>query len=227
MNIRCIIVDDEPPAQNVLERYVREVPYLTLVETCDDALQALDVLNQHPIDLMFLDVQMPKMKGTALLKSLTHSPHVILVTAYPEYALEGFELNVVDYLLKPFSFERFIQAVDKVKHLINLEGPATRQHLLIKSDKRLFKVPFDQILYLQAYGDYVKVFRSGDKPLLTKERLSELEKQLENDHFTRIHRSYIISLEAVQFMEGNMVSIQNVLLPVSASYKEQLLEQLK
>jgi len=198
------------------------------VATCGNAFEALETLRQHPIDLLFLDINMPRLSGISLLKSLDKPPLVIFTTAYPEYAVEGFELEAVDYLLKPFSQERFIKAVNRAADKLTPTSPAPSrpESLLIKADKKLYKIDFQDITHLEAYGDYVKIF-TKDKMLLTKERLNTLELQLPSEQFTRIHRSYVIALSAIEFIEGNMVKVGKEKLPISENLKEELLEKLK
>ncbi|MEK7253226.1 MAG: LytTR family DNA-binding domain-containing protein, partial [Bacteroidota bacterium] len=178
--------------------------------------------------VLLLDVNMPKLSGIGLLKSLDRPPLVIFTTAYPEFAVEGFELEAVDYLLKPFSLERFIKAINRAADRLAGAVPPSENrsgHLLVKADKKLYKVDFQDILHLEAYGDYVKIF-TREKMLLTKERLAVLEESLPKQAFFRIHRSHVISLEAVEFIEGNMVSVGGLKLPVSEGLRETLVERL-
>ena len=232
MTLHCLIIDDEPPARKVLTHFISKTPYLELIASCPDALRAFQILEEKTIDVIFLDVRMPDILGTTFLKSLRNPPLVIFTTAYPEYAVEGFELEAVDYLLKPFSFERFLRATQKALYLLETEDKMREiaknelALLWVKSDKRLFKVSLKEVLYLQAYGDYIKIFRTRYKPLVTKERLTSIEKQLPHSRFFRIHRSYIISLDAVQFLEGNQVSINDTKLPISSAYKNELMNRL-
>jgi DNA-binding LytR/AlgR family response regulator len=199
------------------------------VATCANAFEAMEALRQHPVDLLFLDINMPKLSGISLLKTLDKPPLVVFTTAYPEFAVEGFELEAVDYLLKPFSLERFLRAINRASERLATPpttGPQAPQHLLVKADKKLYKIDFQDISYLEAYGDYVKVF-TKEKMLLTKERLANIERELPPGLFCRIHRSYIIALSAIDFIEGNMVKIGKEKLPVSEGLKEGLLAKLK
>jgi len=226
--IRCIAVDDEPLSLRIIEKYTADLPQLELSATCNDAFEAMEILRRLPVDLMFLDINMPKLSGISLLKALDKQPLVIFTTAYPEFAVEGFELEAVDYLLKPFSQERFIKAVNRAAD--RLTAPAIPEalplnFLMAKVDKKLFKIDIQDIIYLEAYGDYVKIFLK-DKMLLTKERLSTLEQQLPQNQFFRIHRSYVIALSAIEFIEGNLVKIGKEKLPVSENLKEGLIEKL-
>ncbi len=227
--INCIIVDDEPLSRRVIEKYLKDLPHLNLLASCSHAFEAMEILQKEHVDLMFLDINMPKLSGINFAKTLSNPPLIVFTTAYPEYAVEGFELEAVDYLLKPFSQERFLKAVNKVsKQLANIETlkrPNETSFLIVKADKKLYKLNFDDILYLQAYGDYVKIFTSK-KTLLTKERLSNLEASLPKNLFHKIHRSYIISLNAISFLEGNQVKINETLLPISNSNRAGLLAKL-
>lgn len=229
MTIRCIAVDDEPLSLRVIEKYVDKLPQLELVATCTDAFQTMEVLRQQNVELLLLDINMPKLSGISLVRSLDRPPLVVFTTAYSEHAVEGFELEAVDYLLKPFSLERFFKAINRVRDRLLAEPKNVNSgtgHLLVKADKKWYRLNLDDILYLEAFGDYVKIF-TKEKMLLTKERLGNLEAQLPDSQFFRIHRSYLISLAALDFVEGNMVAIGKVKLPVSANVKENLLLRLQ
>ena len=181
MVLRSLIVDDEPLARRVLENYIAQVPEIELVGSCAGADEAQQVVDKQTVDLIFLDIRMPGMSGLEYARSLTAGPLIIFVTAFPEHAVEGFELEAVDYLVKPFSLERFRQAVNRVKYLLEVENRhqvPTEPTLLIKADKKLYRLPFQTILYLEAFGDYVKVHTTRTKPLLTKDTLKHLENQL-------------------------------------------------
>lgn len=228
MTIRCIAVDDEPLSLKIIEKYAAVLPRLDLLATCNNAFEAMDCLRRMPVDLMFLDINMPKLSGISLMKSLDNPPLVIFTTAYPEFAVDGFELEAVDYLLKPFSLERFIKAVNRAADKRFAPKPADEprpEFLLVKADKKLYKVDFQDIIYLEAYGDYVKIF-TKEKMLLTKERLNTVEQQLPPERFVRIHRSFVISLAAIEFIEGNSVKVGKEKLPVSENLKDALLEKL-
>lgn len=224
----CLIVDDEPLARNLISEYVAKVPYLHLVTTCSNALAAMEVLRKEPIDLLFLDIQMPELTGISFLKSLQKKPFVILTTAYSQYALEGYELDVVDYLLKPITFERFLKAVDKVNNRVGSQpveivrgdsasaGPA---FVFVKDGTRLVKIFLDDILYVEGLKDYVTIHTKNQK-VITLQRLKTLEELLPADKFMRIHHSYIISLNAIEAVQKGEVKIGNALLPVSESYKK-------
>jgi DNA-binding LytR/AlgR family response regulator len=227
--INCIIVDDEPLARRVIEKYLKDLPFLNLLASCSHAFEAMEVLQKEAVDLIFLDISMPRLSGINFAKTLSDPPLIIFTTAYPEYAVEGFELEAVDYLLKPFSQERFLKAVNKVAKILEnkpgLKAADDPGFLIIKADKKLYKTNFSDILYLQSYGDYVKIF-TAKKTLLTKERLSAIEENLPQNRFQKIHRSYVISLDAISFLEGNQVKINDTLLPVSNTYRAELLAKL-
>lgn len=225
--INCIIVDDEPLSRRVIEKYLKDLPHLHLAASCAHAFEAMEVIRKETVDLIFLDINMPRLSGINFAKTLSHPPLIIFTTAYPEYAVEGFELEAVDYLLKPFSQERFLKAVNKAMKLLETaKAQNTTEFLMVKADKKLYKLNLDDILYLQAYGDYVKIFTT-QKTLLTKERLATLEENLPADRFQKIHRSYVISLDAISFLEGNQVKIKDTFLPVSHSFRAELLAKLK
>ncbi|MFT5384780.1 MAG: DNA-binding LytR/AlgR family response regulator [Saprospiraceae bacterium] len=227
MNIRCMIIDDEPLSVRVIEKYLANLPHLDLVASCKHAFEAMEVLRNKEVDLIFLDINLPKLSGISFYKTLKNPPIVIFITAYPEYAIEGFELEALDYLLKPFSFERFLKAINRVEAKMENKQPSMVQsYLFIKADKKLYKVDFQDILYLQAYGDYVKIF-TKDKMLVTKERLANVEAELPKNHFQKIHRSYIIALSAIRFIEGNQVQVEETKLPIAATYKEELMFRVK
>lgn len=227
MKISCIIVDDEPLAIRVLEKYIATIPYLQLVQSFDNPLAAMRFLQQMTIDLIFLDINMPELSGINLVKALSQPPLIVFTTAFPDHAVQGFELDAIDYLLKPFSKERFLKAIQKVGlHLEKMPAkPSITTHLTIKADRKLYRIPFEDILYCQAYGDYVKII-ANDKQLLPKTTLAKLSKQLPSDQFIRVHRSYIIAWDQVKYMEGNQVKIGAVLIPIGQQYKEQVLERL-
>ena len=227
MNLRCLIVEDEPLARNLLADYVKKVSYLELTEACSNPMSALEVLRNHPIDLMFLDIQMPEITGISLLKSLQKKPLVILTTAYSEYALESYDLDVVDYLLKPITFDRFLKAVDKASQRMMPQAPATDQQVAERQDKfvfvkdgtKLVKINYDDILFVEGLKDYVTIVTKTQK-IVSLQRLKALETQLPPEKFFRIHHSYIISLKAVDTIHRGEVQIGQHMIPISDSYKK-------
>ncbi len=227
MSIRCIIVDDEPLSRDVLNTYVSDHPDLELVGTCKDAFDAMSALESRQVDLVFLDINMPKLSGINFYKSLNQKPNVIFTTAYPEFAVEGFELNAIDYLLKPFSFERFVQAVNKVKEKIRTsEGSANEGHIMLKADKKMYKINYADILYFESLGDYVKV-HINDKVLIVTITLKKLLEELPGDLFLRTHKSYIISKQKIEYVEGNQIKIGEKMIGIGQSFKEEVLRQIK
>lgn len=230
MNITCLIVDDEPMARNLLKEYVSKISYIDLLGTCSSALEASEVLRSHTVDLLFLDIQMPHLTGISFLKSLQKKPMVVFTTAYSEYALESYDLDVVDYLLKPVTFERFMRAVDKVSqrlvsgHTSPQEKPTpvaepTSSFIFVKDGTKLVKVKWEDILYIEGLKDYVTI-HTHDQKIVTLQRLKVLETQLPPDNFIRIHNSYIVALSAIDVVYKNEVQIGKTLLPVSDTYKK-------
>lgn len=236
--ISCIIVDDEELARTLLENYINRLPYLKLVGKCSNPIEALVLLQNQSVDLIFLDIQMPEMIGTDFLKSLSHKPMVVFTTAYPEYALEGFELDVVDYLLKPFPFERFLKAVNKASDLsklknqggsasiISSEGSnSAKNYILVKSEHKVHRIAYDDIQYIQSMREYVAYYTPKGR-VLSLGSLKKLEVDLPHSRFLRIHKSYIISKEKVATLEGNMVHIGEDKIPIGASYRKEVLKLL-
>jgi two-component system, LytTR family, response regulator len=230
LSLKCLIVEDEPLARSLLTEYVRKVPHLELAEACSSPLAAIEVLHKNPIDILFLDIQMPEITGITLLKTLQKKPLVILTTAYSEYALESYELDVLDYLLKPITFERFLKAVEKAsQRLMVKKDPAhaevkmapepTQSFVFVKDGTKLVKVRFDDILYVEGLKDYVTIHTKQQK-IVTLQRLKALEEQLPANKFIRIHHSYIVALEAINMVHKGEVQIGNALLPISDSYKK-------
>jgi len=231
-------VDDEELARTLLENYINRLPYLKLVGKCSNPIEALVLLQNQSVDLIFLDIQMPEMIGTDFLKSLSHKPMVVFTTAYPEYALEGFELDVVDYLLKPFPFERFLKAVNKASDLsklknqggsasiISSEGSnSAKNYILVKSEHKVHRIAYDDIQYIQSMREYVAYYTPKGR-VLSLGSLKKLEVDLPHSRFLRIHKSYIISKEKVATLEGNMVHIGEDKIPIGASYRKEVLKLL-
>lgn len=228
---RYLIVDDEPIAHRIIERYCNDLPHLEHVGDCYDALEAMQFLSKERVDLMFLDINMPKLKGFDFLKTLAHPPKVIVTTAYKEFALEGYELNVADYLLKPFSFERFVKAINKavgmetspttpqVQTIVTRNTAETpRKRLFLKGDKKHHQVALADILFVEASGNYAKVYLEHEM-ILTHEKLSSFEALLPPDQFIRVHKSFIISIERINLIEGNRIKIEQHEIPIGQVYK--------
>ena len=233
MKLRSLIVEDEPPAQEVLSGYIRDCGQLELVKICPDALAALDLLRQEPIDLIFLDINLPRLSGLNFLKTLDRPPMVIFTTAYPEYAVEGFESNAVDYLVKPFSFERFLKAVNKAiekarysQNQAEIQSFDSRQDfILLRADKKLYKVILSEILYIEATGDYLKVFYA-DKHLVVHGTINGFLEKIPRGEFIRVHKSFIISINQINYIEGNQIRIGSTFIPIGRSYKEEVEHRL-
>lgn len=227
MNINCLVVDDEPLARNLLSDYIKKVPYLTLIGTAENALEAMKVMRENAIDLLFLDIQMPELTGINFLKVLQdkNKPNVILTTAYSEYALESYDLDVVDYLLKPITFERFLKSLEKISQRQQVQIPAIQtpenkpDFVFVKDGTKLIKVMLDDILYVEGLKDYVTIHTKQQK-IVSLQRLKTLEEQLPATQFIRIHNSYIIALSAISAIHKGEVQMGNVHLPISDSYKK-------
>ena len=231
MNLQCLIVDDEPPALDVLELYIDAVDGLELAARCENALQAFKVLQQQHIDLLFLDITMPKLLGTDFLRTLTNPPPVIITTAYREYALDGYELDVIDYLLKPIPLDRFLRAVGKVlKKKETLGTPPTPEKdparstddafLFFRANRKLVKVLTKDILYVESLKDYVRITLATGKPLIVKQPISTLEAMLPTDQFVRLHRSFIVAANRITSYTPRHVEIAGQELPVGRLYQK-------
>ena len=216
--IKTLIVDDEPLAIEILEAYVSQIPQLHLVAKCSNALEANRVLQLEKIDLMFLDIEMPLLLGTDFLKSLQNPPKVIFTTAYPEFAVQGFELNALDYLLKPISMERFVKSINKLFE-------KNTEYIFVKADKRLIKVNFSEILYIEGLKDYV-IIRTDQNKIITLQTMKSLEEKLPSTKFIRVHRSFIVNLNRINAIVGNAIEIiekgQNKHIPIGNNYKEEI-----
>jgi two-component system LytT family response regulator len=233
MTIRCLIADDEPIARQIVVSYIEQVPHLELVGTCKDAFEVMEQLRKQEVDLLFLDINMPKLSGLSLLRTLSQRPEVILTTAYKEYALEGFELSVTDYLLKPFSIERFLQAIQKVEQRLlapanttpTKDAPQTIEHLFVKVDRQMVKVVLTNVLYISAYGNYIKI-HLANKTLLSLQTLGQFLQQLPENDFMQIHKSHIINLNHLAVIEGNRVKVGEEWLAIGKAYKARLYDRL-
>jgi two-component system LytT family response regulator len=233
--INCVIIDDEPLAREGLASYVREIEFLHLVDTCENPLELIKLMNQHSVDLIFLDIQMPKMNGLDFLKAVQNPPIVVITTAYPTYALDGFQLNVLDYLLKPITFDRFFKSVKKASdyyHLINKPaGPAAAKtdaaadYFFIRCGSKYEKIHFDQILYVEGMQNYITIYTQKGK-FVTLLYLKNLEENLDPRSFIRVHKSYIVSIDKIEGIEGNEIFIQTHRIPISRNYREQVLQQV-
>lgn len=235
MSIRCLLIDDEPPALKVLQSHIAQVSGLQIVGTCSNAVEAIDVLHQKAVDVMFLDIKMPKVLGTDFLKNLSNPPKVIFVTAYRDYAIDSYELDAVDYLVKPVSFERFLKTIDKLKR-INGQQPVVEQKVYkanpdafvyLKSERVMQKVFVKDILYIESWKDYVKVFLTGNKHLMVKQSISAMESLFSEHEFLRVHRSFIISLNKVSGYNSTSVCLGATEIPIGRLYKQNVSIQLQ
>jgi DNA-binding LytR/AlgR family response regulator len=234
--ISCVAVDDEPPALMVIEKYIGAVPSLQLVAQCNNALEALDVIQNNKVDLMFLDVQMPRILGTDFIRTLSNPPKVIFTTAFRKFAVEGFELDAVDYLIKPISFERFLKALNKVMSL-NLQVDQARlarinlksdhdPFIYLRSDRKNVKVDLNTILFIESLKDYIKVVTTHSV-IVTRQSISSIEDSLPADSFVRIHRSFIVSLSKIKSYTSELIQIGDYELPISRSYRLIVTNMLK
>lgn len=222
--IKCALIDDEPLSRDVLRQFVSDHPDLELKGEYKDGLEAMTGLEQEPVELIFLDINMPKLSGINFYKSLTNKPLVIFTTAYPEFALESYELNAVDYLMKPIAFERFLQAIQKVKDRKGGQAEAV-EHMILKVDKKLYRTAFEDILFFEAFGDYVKV-HLVDQVLIITHTMKKLLTELPSDRFIRTHKSYIINKPKVEFIEGNQLKIGEQMVAIGQVYREQVMDAL-
>lgn len=234
MSVKCLIVDDEPLAWEVLQSYIDRIESLELVGTCDSAVRAFDILKSQQVDLLFLDIQMPKLTGIEFLKALNPSPKVIFTTAYREYAVESYELNVVDYLLKPIAFDRFMMAINKVMENgeQSTSEPAAdaleedHPYLFLKSDRKMVKVYLNEISYIESLKDYIRVKTTDGREVISLQKISYIEQKLPEDCFLRIHRSYIVPVGRVEAFSSNHVEIGGKEIPIGRNYKSEAMSAL-
>lgn len=220
--MRCLIIDDEPVARDILRIYINDTPSLFLSGECESALAALEFLKESSVDLLFLDVNMPRLSGISFLKSISDPPKVILTTAYSEYALEGFELDVVDYLLKPFSFERFLKAVNKVS--LKESNAGKDPAIVIKADGKTYRIQTNDILFVESMGDYLTL-HTTDQKLTFYKTMKSFAEELPSASFIRVHKSYLIALNKIDYLEGNLIFIHGHEIPIGNAYKEEFLNQ--
>lgn len=226
LKYNCVIIEDEPLAAEVLTDYIRQVPFLELKGVCGDAIYAMEFLQREKVDLIFLDIHLPRLKGLEYLESLNGPPNVIITSAYSEYALQGYDLNVLDYLLKPIRFNRFLKAVNKLNQAnsqpVIQPGPATvaeRPFLFVNVGKKKVKVFLDEILYIESLRDYVKIL-THQKSILTKFQLNEIEEMLSRNNFLRVHRSFIVAKDKITAFTSTDIEIDAIQVPIGRSYKE-------
>jgi len=222
---KCIVVDDEELARRLIKRHVLELEGFELVASCESAIEALKYIKEHPVDLMFLDIEMPLIKGTDFLKNLDQKPKVIFTTAYREYALEGYELNVVDYLLKPIIFTRFLKAIEKFLESTNkAKASLEPNHIYIQSNKKNIKIILEEVLYIESLKEYVQI-HFKNKKVLFKCGITAFEEKL-NSHFLRVHRSYIVNTNMITAFTKRDIEIGDIEIPIGDSYKESVLKNL-
>ena len=236
MKIRCLLVDDEPLAIRLIENHISKIDSLEVVATCNSALKAFEILNTQEIDLLFLDIKMPHLTGIDFLKSLKNPPKTIFTTAYRDYALESYELETVDYLLKPVTFERFVKAIDKFTRLTaQVVTPVQKtavvsDYILVKSGSKHHKINLEDIIYIESLKDYIKIHLTTGNTIVSKYKLGEMEHELASSHFLRIHRSYIINTEKITAFSSHDIEVNTIEIPIGASYKDAViifLEKIK
>lgn len=231
--ISCIVVDDEPMAREILSSFIEKIPNLQLVKSCKNASEALDVINSQKIDLFFLDINMPDITGLSLAKLVSNKGKVIFTTAYREYAVEGFNLKAVDYLLKPIAFDRFLEAVNAFFETVNLTTSSESviasplsDFFFVRSERKMVKVNFDTILYIESLSDYVKIHQEN-RTIVTRETISNIEVKLPQSDFLRIHRSYIVAINSIDSYTNEFIEIGKKALPISRTYKEAILKKME
>lgn len=227
MKLRTVAIDDEPLALSLLIDYIKKTPFLELTGSFDNPLDALDFFNNEGADLLLVDIQMPDLKGTELVKIIDEGPKIIFTTAYPQYAIEGFKLNATDYLLKPFGYDEFLKAVQKAYKLFELENnslaavEANNDFLFLKSEYKIRKISFNNILYIEGLKDYIKVYTVNDpKPIMSLNSLRAIEQKLPEDIFMRVHRSFIVNLSKIEIIDRSRIVFGKEYIPVSEQYKD-------
>jgi len=234
MDINALIIDDEPLARNIIKEFSKSIPSLIIVGECGDAVSAHQFITENQVDLMFLDINMPKLSGLDFLRNLKNSPIAILTTAYSEYALEGYELNVIDYLKKPFSFERFTKAYFKAEEQINLKRTISKSaiskthdsFIFLKCDKKTIKVNIADICYIEGLGDYIKIYTQTQK-YVSNLSMKKMTAILPAERFIRVHKSFIVAIDKIDSLEGNMIKINNERLPLGNNFKIEFQELIK
>ncbi len=235
--IRVMIIDDEFPARKLLSEYVSKMSNLELVGVCEDAMRAMELLQKENVDLILSDIQMPDLSGLDFFKSLQNKPLIIFTTAYKEYALESYELEAVDYLLKPIPFSRFVQAINKVSERMNLKrnissaastetSKPEKDYFMVKADYKLYRIDYASLIYIEGQSEYVTFHMKDKKRITAYYSLKKLEEELPSDQFIRVHKSYIVSIANIEAVEGNMVLINGQRLSIGKNYKDAFLEKL-
>jgi DNA-binding LytR/AlgR family response regulator len=227
--IKCLVVDDEPPAREIISRYIADMPMLHLAGECGNAVQAMNFLQSQPVDLLFLDIRMPQLNGNDLLKILKHPPRVIFTTAFPEYAIEGYELDVTDYLLKPVQFDRFVKAVHKAIQLTpppEIVPPENKKPFVyFRADRKMVKVMLQDILYIESMKDYIKVVTTQGV-IITRQSITSLEDMLPENQFIRTHRSFIVSIPKIRSFNHELIDMEKVEIPIGKLFRNNVLREL-
>ncbi len=233
MQINCIVIDDELPAIEQMEEYILRVPFLKLLRSFDNGIEPINFLQSNAVDVIFLDIEMEGFTGLQLIKTLRHPPKIILTTAYDQYAIKAFDLNVSDYLLKPISFERFMQSIDKIFDLFAKTKPTNtqeaqykRDYFFVKTEFRMQRVDFNDILYIEGMKEYLRIHTTIEK-IMTLQNFKSLEEVLPADNFIRVHKSYMVAINKIKSVEKNRISIAEEIIPVSDTYKDSFLMVLK
>jgi len=234
MTLNCLLIDDEPPAIEILQSHISNIKGLEVIATCKNAIEAHDILSDKQVDLIFLDIKMPKLLGTDFMRSLASPPKVIFVTAYREYALDSYELDAVDYLVKPVTFERFLKAIFKVKRLLGHEVFTPHEEykrnpdafVYVRVNKSMQKVLLNEMIFIESWKDYVKIFLTGGRSVMAKQSISSMETMLSGHSFLRVHRSYIISLDKLTGYNNNDVLVAGKEIPIGRLYKQQLMSAI-
>lgn len=236
MKTKCLIIDDEPLARDLMRNHIEKLENFEIVAECGDAMKALKELRNHPIDLMFMDIQMPQITGIEFLKTLKHPPKVIITTAYREYALDGFELDVVDYLLKPITFERFLKSINKFYQIaqeeiqsttsISASLPTEESYIYVKENKKVLKLYLNEILYVEGLSEYVQIYTERKK-IITKTTMNNMQEKLPDEAFMRIHKSFIVSMAKIEAFTSHSIEVLGKELPIGRSYKNSVLEALQ
>ncbi|WP_272151637.1 LytR/AlgR family response regulator transcription factor [Tenacibaculum aiptasiae] len=233
MKVKCLVVDDEPLAIKLLEKHISKIDALEIVATCNNAIKAFEILNTQEVDLLFLDIKMPNLTGIDFLKTLRNPPKTIFTTAYRDYAIESYDLGVIDYLLKPITFERFFKAVDrylgdqkKQSESIQHKEKEIDDFMLVKSGNKHHKVVINDILFIESLKDYIKIHTVDNKRIVSKYRISEIEQELKEENFLRVHRSYIININKISAFTVNDIEVNSTEIPIGASYKEKVVSFL-
>ncbi|WP_298782443.1 LytTR family DNA-binding domain-containing protein [uncultured Polaribacter sp.] len=222
--LTCVVVDDEPMAREIMATYIAKTPNLELIKSCKNASEAILFMQENLADIYFLDINMPEITGLSLAKIINTKAKIIFTTAYRDYAIDGFNLNVVDYLLKPIAFDRFLEAIQKVT-FNKISNETANDFMFVRADRKMVKIDFNSILYIESLSDYVKIITST-KTIVTRETISSLEQKLASKNFMRVHRSYIVSFKNISSYTNEFVEIEKKAIPISRSYKESVLQKL-